>query len=107
MNKIKIILLILTTIVILNATEITSQVYANNKQNSKKEALSTLSNKISVDVKSDFKTYTTVLDSDYKKDKTKLIHLSLNLPLKGVVFPRLVYLGCVYRSMNSKVKLWN
>ena len=84
--RLKLPLLILTTITTLNATEITSQGYANNKTDSKKEALSTLSNKISVDVKSDFKTYTSVLDKDYKKDTKKLIHLSSNLPLKGVVF---------------------
>ena len=44
----KLMLTAISFIYMLNATEITSQGYANNKQDSKKEALSPLSNKISV-----------------------------------------------------------
>jgi len=55
-NNLKPILLTMLTLTTVNATTISGTAYANIEKDSKKEALSDLSNKISVDIKSDFKT---------------------------------------------------
>ncbi|MEA3513622.1 MAG: hypothetical protein U9R37_08480 [Campylobacterota bacterium] len=89
-NKLKSTLITFLTLTQLNATTIKSTGYGDLENEAKKEALSSLSNKISVDVKSDFKTITKSFGDEYKKDKEKLIHLSSNLPLKGIEFETIV-----------------
>jgi esterase/lipase superfamily enzyme len=78
--------ILLATSLVLNAVTITAQGYANNEKDSQKEALSSLSGQISVDVKSDYQTYTSVVGGDYQKNKQKLIQLSSSLPIKGASF---------------------
>jgi len=85
-NNIKRALPILLIFTQLNATTLTGTAYANLEKESKKEALSDLSNKISVNVKSDFQTITKSFGKDYKKSNEKLIQLSSNLPIIGVDF---------------------
>lgn len=86
MNKLKLLGLILSTTLTLNAVTITAQGYGNSERESQKEALSSLSGQISVDVKSDYQTYTSLVGSNYTKNKQKLIQLSSALPIKGVSF---------------------
>ena len=89
MKKLK--LTIITTIMatVLNAVTITGVGYGSNEQDSLKESLADLSNRISVNVKSDFKTYTMVLNEQYSKNREKLINLSSDLPIKGAIFKKL------------------
>ena len=68
----------------LNAVTITGQGYGINEQESLEESLSDLSNKISVQVKSNFKSYIVTDDATYNKRKEKLIELSSSLPIKNV-----------------------
>lgn len=94
------------TALTLNATTITGTAYADLEKDSKKEALADLSNKISVDVKSDFKTLTKTFGQNYEKSNEKLVHLSSNLPILGVNFEnvigtRLVKTTAVISSENS------
>lgn len=87
--KQKILLSVLTALT-LNAATITGTAYADLEKDSKKEALSDLSNKISVDVKSDFKTITKSFGTHYEKSNEKLVELSSNLPLLGVDFQNII-----------------
>jgi len=86
MNKFKILGALLASSIALNAITLTAQGYGNNEKESNKEALSSLSGQISVDVKSDFKTYTSVIAGDFKKSKEKLVQISSSLPIKGATF---------------------
>jgi len=90
MDIIKLLILNITIISILNATTITGIGYADLEPEAKKEALSDLSNKISVDVKSDFITITKTLGKEYEKSNEKIVELSSNLPILGVQFEELV-----------------
>jgi hypothetical protein len=74
----------------LSATTITGIGYAPTQKDAKKEALADLSNKISVDVKSVFKTITKSMGQEYSKEKENSINISSNLPLKGIEFDILV-----------------
>ena len=58
--------------------------YGNYEKESKQEALGDLSNKISVDVKSEYKTIVKDLGKEFEKLNEKTTKLSSNLPLKGV-----------------------
>ena len=88
MKKLLTTLLFLSSLV--QSATITGIGYADIEKEAKKESLADLSNKISVDVKSDFKTITKALGDDYQKLNEKLIELSSNLPLKGIEFKTLV-----------------
>lgn len=70
----------------LHAVTITGQGYGSNDQDALKESLSDLSTRISVNVKSDFKTYTKVLNGNYQKNKEQFVHLYSSLPIKGATF---------------------
>jgi len=70
----------------LNAITITGIGYADDRKESTKEALADLSGKISVEVKSHFKTIVEVIGKDFQKHKEKLIDTSSNLPIKGAEF---------------------
>ena len=76
--------IILTTS--LKAIIITGQGYGNNEKDSLEESLADLSSRISVNVKSDFKSYITTNDTSYDKRKEKLIELSSSLPIKSAKF---------------------
>ncbi len=90
-TNLKLILLNLLTLTIaLNATTISGTAYATLEKDSKKEALSDLSNKISVNVKSDFTTITKSLGQTYEKANEKLVQLSSNLPILGADFQNIV-----------------
>lgn len=75
---------------ILQATIISGIGYGNLSEEAKKEALADLSNKISVDVKSDFKAITKSMEKEYSKSNEKLITLSSNLPILGARFKQLI-----------------
>jgi len=90
MNKIKLILLSIITITTINATTISGIGYADLGNEAKKEALADLSNKISVNVKSNFKTITKAMGKKYTKSNEKLVQLSSNLPILGASFEELV-----------------
>ncbi|MEA2017655.1 MAG: hypothetical protein U9N59_04335, partial [Campylobacterota bacterium] len=79
-------MILLFSMITLQATTITGTAYASIEKDSKKEALSDLSNKISVNVKSDFKTITKSFGKNYEKSNEKLVHLSSNLPILGADF---------------------
>jgi hypothetical protein len=81
-----IIMLFSVTAIFLSAVTIEGVGISKNKNDSLKSSLSDLTNKISVNVKSDFKSYTNVLDGDYKKNREQLISISSNLPIIGAVF---------------------
>lgn len=89
-NNIKLTFIVLLTNTILNATTITGTAYASIEKDSKKEALSDLSNKISVTVKSNFKTITKSFGKNYEKSNEKLVQLSSNLPILGADFKNLI-----------------
>ncbi len=89
MNNLKLALVSLVTVTTLSAITITGHGTGNNEQDSLKESLSDLSNRISVNIKSDFKTYTTVLNNEYSRNKEKMLSLSSSLPIKGAVFETL------------------
>jgi archaellum component FlaC len=55
-------------------------------EKAKKEALSDLSNQVSVNVKSEFKEFQKAIENEYKNYKQNLIKTSSNLPLKSVRF---------------------
>jgi len=80
----KLITILLFLSISIEAITITGIGYGLNKKESKKEALSDLSNKISVEVRSRFISKTIILDKDYQKQKEKSIELSSNLPIKGI-----------------------
>ena len=82
--KIKLIILLLIFINSLNAITITGIGYGKNENESLKEALADLSNKISVTVKSNFKTIIETDNDEFKKFHKKTIFLYSNLPIKGV-----------------------
>jgi len=84
------ILLIILTAITLNSTIIVGTGYANLSSEAKQEALGDLSNKISVDVKSDFRMITKSFGKEYTKSNAKLLQLSSNLPILGVSFDELV-----------------
>ena len=90
MKKLSLILLVQLLTSSLYGVTITGQGYADLEKDSLKEALSDLSNRISVNVKSDFKTYTKVIDKDYKQSKEKLVEISSSLPIKGALFDTLI-----------------
>ena len=72
------ILLSIVSLCLLNATTIVG--VGENK----KEAISDLSNQLSVNVKSEFKSYVKMINNEAKKMKEKEIYLVSNLPIKGV-----------------------
>lgn len=74
----------------ISASTITGIGYASIESDAKKESLADLSNKISVEVKSNFKSITKSLGSNYTKNKEKTIQLSSNLPILGAKFKKLV-----------------
>jgi len=90
MNKIQLITISILATITLQATTISGTAYATLEKDSKKEALSDLSNQISVTVKSDFKTITKSLGKAYEKSNEKLVQLSSNLPILGADFQNLV-----------------
>lgn len=75
---------------ILHATIISGIGYGNLNEEAKKEALADLSNKISVDVKSNFKAITKSIEKEYSKSNEKLITLSSNLPILGASFDEII-----------------
>lgn len=77
---------VFTISTLLNGIEITGEGIASYKLESKKNALADLSNRISVEVKSDFKTFTSVIADDYKSSKEKLVQISSNLPIISADF---------------------
>lgn len=80
------IILIIISLIGLNATTIIGQGYGDNEKESLKDALSDLSNRISVNVKSDLKTFTNTVNKKYKKSISQIVHLSSSLPIKGAEF---------------------
>ena len=106
MNNLKLILLSISTITTLNATSISGIGYADLGNEAKKEALADLSNKISVDVKSNFKTITKSIGKQFSKSNEKLVNITSNLPIIGAKFDtlignRLVKSTAVITSENS------
>jgi hypothetical protein len=86
MKKIKIGFVALLISTVANAIIITSSGYGINETESSKEALNELSHQISVNVKSNFTSYSSVLGKNHNKNIEKLISLSSNLPIKGVEY---------------------
>jgi hypothetical protein len=89
--------IILTTAILLNATTIVGI------GEDKKEALSDLSNQLSVNVKSEFKSYAKVIGKQYKKIKEKEINLISNLPIKGVRYQNSQPIKAILSSNAIKV----
>lgn len=85
MRSIKLVALSLITATSINALTLSAIGQGNTESESTKDALSTLSSQLSVEVKSDFKSYTTVLAGKYAKNKEKFVEVSSSLPIKGVV----------------------
>ena len=69
----------------------------------KKEALSDLSNQLSVNIKSEFKSYVKIIGNNYKKAKEKKIYLISNLPLKGVKYQNSNPIKAILSSKSLKV----
>lgn len=90
MDKFKLLSLSMLTATSLYATTISGIGYASLESEAQKEALADLSNRISVNVKSDFQTITKALGSQYSKSNEKVINLSSDLPIVGAVFDTLV-----------------
>ena len=84
------ILISLLTTSLLYSSTITGVGFGDQTKEAKKEALADLSNKISVDVKSHFKTITQSSSNNYDKKNINIIDISSNLPLKGVQYDTLV-----------------
>ena len=76
-------LILLLFTVVASATTIQGVGYGENSNESVKDALSELSNRISVEVKSDFQSYTAVINKVVKKHEKSLIDLSSSLPILG------------------------
>jgi len=73
------------------ATTITGVGYAVSESEAKKEALSDLSNNISVNVKSDFQTIIKTSNKrNYNKLNKRFINLSSNLPILGASFDKVI-----------------
>ena len=70
---------------------------------SKKEALSDLSNQLSVNIKSEFKTYAKIMDNKVKKIKEQEIYLVSNLPLKGVKYKNTTPIKAILSSDSLKL----
>lgn len=85
-NNFKFIFFLSVFTIFLEASTFNGVGYGVSKIDSKKEALADLSSQISVDVKSDYETVTSNLSGKYEKNTKNIIHLSSNLPLKGVIF---------------------
>jgi len=83
MKKLIILSLLLSNI---TAKTITGEGSGTNQEEAKKDALADLSNSISVDVKSEFKSIDKILGDKYAKQKEKRIDLVSNLPIIGVKF---------------------
>jgi hypothetical protein len=81
----KIILSIITAIS-LNAVTISGIGYGDNQIEKKKNALSDLSNSISIQVNSNLKTITKKIGTTYKKDIIKVVQLKSSLPIKSAKF---------------------
>lgn len=64
--------------------------YSYSSDQAKKNSLADLSNNISVEVKSEFKTSKKKLEDNYSKSNESLLELSSNLPLLGVDFKEFV-----------------
>ncbi len=81
-------ILILSTIIVaqLSAITFTGIGYGNTKDELKKNALSDLSQNISTQVQSNFKTITSKLDGEYSKDITNVVELKSSLPIKAAKF---------------------
>lgn len=80
MKKLLYILIILIQI---KSASIAGQGYGSNEKESLKDALSDLSNRISVNVKSNIQKITNLTDKKYKKNISSLVSLSSSLPIKG------------------------
>jgi hypothetical protein len=71
---------------VLNAIEITGMGYGKTQEESLKNSLSTLSNRISVEVKSELITITASAGSEFEKVISDKVSLSSNLPIKGAKY---------------------
>lgn len=85
----KLLVTLILFVSLLNAITITGEGIGNTKTEAQKNALADLSNKISVEVKSDFKTYTSIIDEDYKTNAERVVQLSSSLPIISVQFEHL------------------
>ena len=83
--KLKMLLLLLFTSIV-RAVTITGVGYGDSEDNSLKDSLSDLSNRISVEVKSDFTSYITVAGKEFTKHEEDSVNLSSSLPIKGATF---------------------
>jgi len=88
-TKLKLLSLTWLSTTLLNATTIIGVGYGINENDSLKESLADLSNKVSVTVKSEFKTITKAMGKEYNKDNIKTTTLSSNLPIKGARYKKL------------------
>jgi septal ring factor EnvC (AmiA/AmiB activator) len=104
--KIKFIFSALLISAVLNAVEITGIGYGDTQKESLKNALSSLSNRISVVVKSEFETKASKISDKFKKDTKQKISLTSNLPIKGAKFsvlngPRLAKTTAIINTKYS------
>ena len=71
---------------IVQAVTITGVGYGESEEKSLQDSLSDLSNRISVEVKSDIKSYVTVTGKAFTKHEEDTVSLSSSLPIKGATF---------------------
>lgn len=81
----------------LQAITITGIGYGENQKASLKESFANLSNKISTNVKSDFKTFTKSIDGNIEERHERIIQLSSNLPIKNVIIEHI-------KQINGQIK---
>ena len=71
---------------IAQAVTITGVGYGESEEKSLQDSLSDLSNRISVEVKSDIKSYVSTTGKKFKKHEEDTVSLSSSLPIKGATF---------------------
>jgi hypothetical protein len=98
MKKLSIIILLSS---LLFSVEFMGSGSSQSKKEAKRLALEDLSAQISADVKSKFKTVTNSLDGDYKKDRTKILEVSSNLPLRGIEYDEMS--GNLLTNITAKI----